>query len=66
MNVSGNLLYCLLSFKHDETVSYRAFSLVYVSNGGLVNSEGWVRAHKKASKALCLVFLCECRFCFSF
>lgn len=48
MHLSRNLLCCLLSLKHDETVSYRAISLVYVSNGGLVNSKGWARAHKKA------------------
>lgn len=52
--------------KYDETFIYRAISLVFVSNDGLVNSTGWVRAHKKASKALCLVFLCECPFYFSF
>lgn len=34
-NLSEDLLYCLLSFKHDETVSSRAVSLVYVSNGGV-------------------------------
>jgi len=39
VNLSGNLLHCLLSFKHDETVSYRGVSLVYVSNGVLVNWE---------------------------
>lgn len=34
-NLCEDLLYCLLSFKHDETVSSRADSLVYVSNGGV-------------------------------
>lgn len=35
MNLSEDLPYCLLSFKHDETVSSRAVSLVYVSNCGV-------------------------------
>lgn len=52
MHLSRNLLCCLLSFKHDETVSYKAIALVYVSNGGLVNPKGWERAHQKAFNSI--------------
>lgn len=48
LSLSENLLYCLLSFKHAETVSSRAVSLVYVSNGCRCKAgEG----AKKAAKA---------------